>query len=144
MCGRFGATVIVDAHDRVTSRRCSCMADRPRLSDIASLVNDTTPDRGRVALRTGGIVVVIIGAIFQVFAADMAWETRKVSHFADVSFGILAFLCLALPIVIGIRAARRLGSDILVLLALIIPVVTWIVVAIVFAVCGALNGENVF
>lgn len=115
-----------------------------RLPNIQDLLDDERPDTGRRMNRVVATIMIVCAMSAILLAAQVAWETRGVSHFPDAFFAAYAAACVAIPVVVGVRSARRNGPDILVLHAIVAPVVVWLIVAILLAVIGSLNGKNVF
>jgi hypothetical protein len=120
------------------------MAQRSDLPDIRRLTEDPARDSGAVALRFVDAAFAVVALAALLLAASVAWDARLVSHFSDVFFAAFALACVGVPIAVTRAATRREGREIVILYAVIAPVVVWICVAIMLAVVGSLDGENVF
>jgi len=98
------------------------------LPDIRTLTEDPTIDVSRRAARAGCWLSVIPALAALVWSATIAWGIRERSGLPDPIHGIFAAGCVLVPCWIAAVAVRREGVGMLPMLAVIAPVVVFLLV----------------
>ena len=120
------------------------MPRRTGLTDIRKLTDNPVRDRRDTALRLGGYTLSLAAFLLILFSGFVVWDARNYSHFPDPVFALIATATVVTPVIVAAIVMRRVGRDMAPMLAVIAPVVVWLIVICFVTVTKALDGKNVF
>jgi len=109
-----------------------------RLTDICE-PKGVRPDWWRTALAILATTCVLVSWATTLWIGADVWELRLRSGVVDAVHAVIALLCGAGPIIVTLIAMRRSGRYMAPMLALITPVVAWLIYCCLLIVVAGVN-----